>query len=154
MHKIRSWTIALAVAALPTVACAHSGSALDDAGCHPDHRNGTYHCHRGDAAGYTFPNRAAMEQAVRTGTFPEKSVDEEGFFSRLWPFGGEDGGDEGEPAPSNSGESKAGPDGSAATAAGQNPYEQRLKILQGLYEMGLISKEEYEAKRKAVLDEL
>jgi hypothetical protein len=42
----------------------------------------------------------------------------------------------------------------AAPAAPLNEYERRLKVLQGLYEMGLISREEYEAKRKEVLGQL
>ena len=141
----------------PAVALAHTGGPLDADGCHSDHRTGSYHCHRGAAAGYSFPDRAAMQEAVRTGTFPEKSVDEDGFFSRLWPFGKQ-----------REEEEAATPDSAAAGAAGaasgtapaaastprQQEFEQRLKVLQGLYEMGLITKEEYEAKRKAVLDQL
>lgn len=161
MRKISLRLATIALLASPLLASAHTGGPLDADGCHADHRTGTYHCHRGAAAGYTFPNRAAMEEAVRTGNFPEKTVDEEGFFSKLWPFGKHH---EEEAAPAEPGAQSgpaAGPatttgaNAGAAAAPGQpNEIEQKLKVLQGLYEMGLISKEEYEAKRKAVLDQL
>ena len=146
-------TAAAAICCLPVLASAHTGGALDADGCHADHRTGTYHCHRGPAAGCTFRDRAAMQEAVRTGNFPEKSVDEEGFFSKLWPWGKHHQEEEGK-AP----EAAAAP-GAAAPAAApvsekQREFEERLKVLQGLYEMGLITKEEYEEKRKAVLAQL
>ena len=140
--------LTLTLCFLPTVAAAHTGGALDTDGCHSDHRTGKYHCHRGAAAGYTFPDRAAMLEAVRTSTFPEKSVDEESFFSKLWPFGKDD-----EEAAADAGPTAAG---SVAPVAAAKPteVEQRLKVLQGLYEMELITKEEYEQKRKAILEQL
>lgn len=154
MRRIVVRMTALALLTLPSTGFTHSGSALDDDGCHPDHRNGTYHCHRGAAAGYTFPDRNAMLEAVRTSNFPDKTVDEESFFSRLWPFGREDDPDEAAAVPADAGGLQGSATAPGNPAPGQNAYEQRLKILQGLYEMGLISREEYEAKRKAVLDEL
>jgi len=179
MRKLSLWILTAAVCGVPVLAAAHTGGPLDADGCHADHRTGGYHCHRGAAAGYTFPNKAAMQEAVRTGVFPEKSVDEEGFFSKLWPFGkhheeaapapapqggsATDAGAEASPAPAPG--DFAGVDtgpvvspgpapGSAAGSQQQGDTAQRLKVLQGLYEMGLITKEEYEAKRKAVLDQL
>lgn len=150
-----------AVVAVPVAASAHTGSALDADGCHADHRNDTYHCHRGAAAGYTFPNRAAMQEAVRTGNFPEKTVDEEGFFSRLWPWGNKHeqaeetpSGESGEAATAAPGDSPAAGAAAPAVSPEQRELEQKLTVLRGWYEMGLITKEEYEAKRKAVLDEL
>ena len=183
-----------ALCGLPLLASAHTGGALDAEGCHADHRKGTYHCHRGEAAGYTFPNRAAMQEAVRTGKYPEKSVDEEGFFEKLWPWGSKHEQQETAPEAEGSSDAKpaapdaatapaaAAPAGSAATtpdspvvvtppasgapsapaapvapaapAAPQTEPERRLKVLQGLYEMGLITREEYEAKRKEVLGQL
>jgi hypothetical protein len=188
MRTLPSLLVTAVICGLPVVASAHTGGALDAAGCHPDHRKGTYHCHRGDAAGYTFPNRAAMEEAVRTGKYPEKSVDEEGFFEKLWPWGNKHEQQEAAPAaneaatsspstgaaepaegtaataPSASAPAAPAPEGSTAApqapaapsapAAPQNEYERRLKVLQGLHEMGLISREEYEAKRKEVLGQL
>lgn len=140
--------IALVAALLtvPSLALAHTGEALDAEGCHTDHRDGTYHCHRGDAGGYTFADRAAMQEAVRTGKFPDKTVEVEGFFSKLWPFGK----DEEEEA----GGTDSKTDGAAAVPQGQRDAEQRLKTLQGLYEMGLLSRDEYEAKRKEVAGQL
>src|SRR5690348_18416816 len=87
MRTLPLWFVTAAVCGLPLVASAHTGGPLDADGCHADHRTGTYHCHRGPAAGYTFPDRAAMQEAVRTGNFPEKTVEEESFFSKLWPWG-------------------------------------------------------------------
>lgn len=178
--------VAAAVCCTPVLAAAHTGGALDAEGCHADHRKGSYHCHRGEAAGYTFPNRAAMEEAVRTGNYPEKSVDEEGFFQKLWPWGSKHEQQEAAPeadkgsadapvaapaagasapaprtdtpaadsaaAPASASPPSAG--AATAPAGPQNEYERRLKVLQGLYEMGLISREEYEAKRKEVLGQL
>jgi hypothetical protein len=209
MRHFPLWIVTVAACALPVVASAHTGGALDADGCHPDHRTGTYHCHRGAAAGYTFPNRDAMLEAVRTGKYPEKSVDEDGFFSKIWPWGSkhqdqkeaeeeETKGEpvqplppgekpaviapapvapapaapaakHGEPLPPEENLAPAAPAPSAAPAASaatgasaaatapagpQNEYERRLKVLQGLYEMGLITKEEYETKRKEVLGQL
>lgn len=192
MRKIHLLLATAAVCGFPLVASAHTGGALDAEGCHADHRKGTYHCHRGDAAGYTFPNRPAMQEAVRTGKFPEKSVEAEGFFEKLWPWGSKHQQQEAAP-PAATGSSdvrSASPappaEGAAAPATGsapvgspavgappaaspaapaasgapqgpagaQNEYERRLKVLQGLYEMGLITREEYEAKRKEVLGQL
>lgn len=154
MRKVSIWFTTAAFCCLPLLASAHTGGALDADGCHADHRTGSYHCHRGEAGGYTFPNRAAMQEAVRTGVFPEKTVEKEGFFSRLWPFG-----DDHEDASADPATGNAGGSGSSSAAAGpvpenQREAEQRLKVLQGLFEMGLITKDEYEAKRKAVLDQL
>ncbi|MCA1807064.1 MAG: SHOCT domain-containing protein [Actinobacteria bacterium] len=145
LYRIALATV-LAAVAVPAIALAHTGGALDADGCHTDHRNSTYHCHRGEAGGYTFADRAAMQDAVRTGKFPDKTVEKEGFFSKLWPFGKDE-------------EEEAGGEGStpaagAAVPGSQRDAEQRLKTLQGLYEMGLLSREEYEAKRKEVLGQL
>jgi hypothetical protein len=127
----------------PALSPAHTGRALDADGCHADHRSGTYHCHRGAAAGYTFPNRDAMLEAVRTNTFPEKTVDTDSFFSRLWPWGKEYEQSEDADAPAASAQPESTPK--------KSELEEKLKVLDGLYEMGLITKEEHEARRKALL---
>lgn len=184
---MRSFSVPITLAVLlgtPWLAIAHTGGALDVQGCHADHRDDTYHCHRGEAAGYTFPNKAAMLEAVRTGDFPDKTVEAEGFFSKLWPFGNKHEQDDGKdaapgvladdagvatdsgavagPAPEN-GESPGLETGSTVSetpsaAVPRTPEQedaaQRLKVARGLYEMGLITKEEYEAKRQAILAEL
>lgn len=178
MRNLWLWILTAALCGVPMMAAAHTGGPLDANGCHADHRTGNYHCHRGPAAGYTFPNQAAMQEAVSTGVFPEKTVDEEGFFSKLWPFGkhheqeapaetaagvATDASAEAAPAPAAG--DPAGVDtgsvvtadpapGSVAAPQPQSEAAKKLKVLQGLYEMGLITKEEYEAKRKAVLDAL
>lgn len=145
-------TLALAIALLPAVAQAHTGGALDTDGCHSDHRTAKYHCHRGAAAGYTFPDRAAMLEAVKTKNFPEKTVDEEGFFSKLWPFGKDEEKEAAEGAAPAAGAEAAST--APAVPAKQREIEDRLKVLQGLYEMELITKEEYEQRRQAILSEL
>jgi len=134
---------------------AHSGGPLDADGCHVDHRDGTYHCHRGAAAGYTFPNRDAMLEAVRTGKFPEKSVEEETFLSKLWPWGKHhhDQLPPDAPAAEETVVRQGGADGASAADKDQQ-VEHKLKVLQGLYEMGLITKDEYEGKRKEILDKI
>ncbi|MFN2425532.1 MAG: SHOCT domain-containing protein [Candidatus Binatia bacterium] len=145
--------------AVPMLAGAHTGGPLDADGCHADHRTGSYHCHRGEAAGYTFPNKAAMQEAVRTGVFPEKSVDAEGFFQKLWPFGKSY--EQAESSETDPATSSSPADGGASPSAGgaaatpeQLEAAKRLKVLQGLYEMGLITKEEYETRRQVILDQL
>jgi len=176
MRKLSLWIITAAISGIPLVAAAHTGGPLDADGCHADHRTGTYHCHRGAAAGYTFPNKPAMKEAVRTGVFPERSVDSEGFFEKLWPFGEKheeqapppegatnadaatDAGATAAPAPGDGPGIDTGtvvtPSSGAPAPPAQSEAAQKLKVLQGLYEMGLITKEEYEAKRQAVLDNL
>jgi hypothetical protein len=38
---------------------------LDSLGCHRDHRNGGYHCHRGELAGQTFKSKAEAWQVLQ-----------------------------------------------------------------------------------------
>ncbi len=47
--KHHSRWIGLALMAVSSVALSHGGR-LNKEGCHNDHRNGTYHCHRGSSA--------------------------------------------------------------------------------------------------------
>lgn len=83
----RALFLAVAVLGLPLLAAAHTGGPIDNEGCHPDRRIGNYHCHLGPAAGYAFENKSAMEKAVSTGNLPDRTEPEEGFLSKLWPFG-------------------------------------------------------------------
>jgi hypothetical protein len=129
---------------------AHTGVPLDAEGCHVDGRTRAYHCHRGDAAGCSFPDKAAMQKAVSDGRLPEATVDADGFFSRLWPFGPVY---EQEEAPAT-GAPASGPPAAAPASAAQQKASERLQVLKGLLEMGLITREEYEVRRQAVLDEL
>jgi len=157
----------------PLAASAHTGGALDRYGCHADHRKGDYHCHTGNLRGYSFHSREELQEAIRTGNFPEKPPQSEGFFQKLWPFGKK----KAEPAPAAEGSSAQQaqnapepapattpaqanaaapvPAGSPAPApADSRSFEERLKVLSGLREMGLITQEEYNARRKAILDQL
>lgn len=45
MKKIAAAIIGVALAAVAGLAISHGGG-LDKNGCHKDHSNGTYHCHR------------------------------------------------------------------------------------------------------------
>ena len=45
-----------------SVATPHSGG-LDAYGCHHDHQQGDYHCHRGQFAGQSFASQAEMQTA-------------------------------------------------------------------------------------------
>ncbi len=45
MKKTIYAVIAVALAAVAGVAISHGGG-LDKSGCHKDHKNGDYHCHR------------------------------------------------------------------------------------------------------------
>jgi hypothetical protein len=52
------------VVLLPGVAFPHGGG-LDSYGCHQNHKEGGYHCHRGSFAGQSFATKAEMLQRVR-----------------------------------------------------------------------------------------
>ena len=45
-------------------AAAHGGG-LDKQGCHRDGKNGNYHCHKGKAAGQSFPSKDAAQKALQ-----------------------------------------------------------------------------------------
>ncbi len=96
-----------------------------------------------------------MLEAVRTGKFPEKTVDEEGFFSKLWPWGKHHEQQTAEEAAAAK-PAAGGPAAEAAPAVSSKEHDvqEKLKVLQGLYDMGLITKDEYESRRKAILDQI
>lgn len=154
--------LAIALVSLPVAAFAHTGGALDHYGCHADHRKGDYHCHQGNLRGYSFRSRDAMLEAVRTGKLPEKPAEKEGFFEKYWPFGGDkDAGAQQQavPAPEQAAPPQAAtsqppPPAAGGTPANPRSFEERLKILSGLREMGLVTEEEYQARRKAILEQL
>ncbi|MBI5506520.1 MAG: SHOCT domain-containing protein [Deltaproteobacteria bacterium] len=146
---------------------AHTGGALDHYGCHGDHRKGDYHCHQGNLRGYSFRSRDAMLEAVRTGKLPEKPAEKEGFFEKYWPFGNKKDAAAAQPAapapeptaPAQGVSAQPGTPQAPSPAAGGAPgtarsFEDRLRILSGLRDMGLITEEEYQARRKAILEQL
>jgi len=143
---------------LPAAVSAHTGGSLDQNGCHADHREGGYHCHQGNLKGYNFRSRDAMLEAVRTGNLPEKPPAKENFLAKYWPFGhSNDAAAAPAPGPAQAAAPEAGApqatESTAAPAQGRS-FEERLKILSGLREMGLITQEEYEARRKAILQQI
>lgn len=156
---VRRTVLAAFVLLLPVGALAHSGGALDQSGCHADHREGNYHCHQGNLKGYSFRSRDAMKEAVRSGRLPEKPAAREGFFAKLWPFGGDKNEESAASSEPAAAENAPAADGTAAPAAASatptgRSFEERLRILSGLRDMGLISQQEYDTRRKAILEQL
>lgn len=162
MTRLQIWATSAAAAIVlvspafaPSGAFAHTGGPLDEHGCHADRRRGNYHCHQGELQGLRFRSKSDLEEALRTGNLPEKPEPKKGLLDRLWS-GRDD--DEEKAAETTAAPPAAG--GAASQAAPQAPagparsFEERLKILAGLYELGLITKEEYDARRKAILEEL
>lgn len=68
-HLFR-WT-GLALMAVSSVALSHGGR-LNKEGCHNDHRNGTYHCHRGPSAASSTaaPTRPASPSSSKASQVP------------------------------------------------------------------------------------
>jgi hypothetical protein len=139
--------------ALPAVAAAHSAGQLDPRGCHEDRRRGEYHCHLGEYRGLKFNSKGdfmeqtkagktveqlRQEQGIDTAGESTREDEDEGWLSRL-PFIGKDSG----PRDVGTGE-----------VIMPRGIEERLRTLQDLRDKGLITEEEYAAKRKDILGEL
>ncbi len=152
---------AIVLLLLPTLAFAHSGPPLDKYGCHADRVRGDYHCHLREMRGMVFESRGDMLDAIESGELPkptqksglgtlfgeddpepEPQDKEPGLLDRVV-----DGDDDEEEEP------KAGVPAPAPVPA-QRTVEERLKILKGLHEMGLITEEEYAARRVEILKDL
>ncbi len=136
----------LVLALVPVAARAHSAGPLDHYGCHPDRRLKDYHCHRGPLAGRHFRSKAAMLDALKNGEADQAPASEpapqegkRGGLGSWLPFFG------------RSRSHEAPPPGATIVPRG---IEQRLRVLKDLYEKGLITEEEYAAKRKEILGEL
>ena len=141
---------------LPALAAAHSAGPLDPHGCHDDRRKGEYHCHIGTYRGLTFRSKGGFTQEVRAGKTVEQmraergldpgtgeehtSQDEDDGWLSWVPFLGK----------SRSGSRDVGT-GEVIVPRG---IEERLRVLQDLHDKGLISDDEYAAKRKDILGEL
>lgn len=137
---------AFAVVAIPVAAAAHSTGALDPYGCHSDRRSGKYHCHRGEYTNVTFRSKADM--------LNNKKAGKSGTVLRS------DQGRDNPAAPSILG-SVLGTEEDAAQRTASNSelivpkgVQKRLEILDDLHGQGLITEEEYQAKRKEILGDL
>jgi len=138
---------------LPCLSHAHNVGPLDSRGCHDDRRRGTYHCHTGEYAGLTFNSVADLERQVRAGVTVEQmrkaqgketadGADEEnegGWLSKIPFFGSRRSSEH---------------DVESGGLIVPQGIEQRLMALKDLHDKGLITDEEYAAKRKEILGEL
>ncbi len=134
-----------------STAQAHSAGSVDVHGCHPDRNAGNYHCHRGPLSGYQFRSRGEMLEVLESGELPEPVEEKKGFFSSLFKRDSEE-----PPPPPPVASAEAPQDAPYATVRSgpARTVEERLRILKGLYEMELITEEEYAQRRRAILEEL
>lgn len=140
---------------LPALCYAHSVGQTDSRGCHEDRRRGTYHCHFGEYAGLTFNSVSDLESQIKAGKTVAEMRTEQGLNEA------------GKPAQSNDGgwlskipfvgrftgnaQTRDVEPGALIVPQG---IEQRLAALKDLHDKGLITDQEYEAKRKEILGEL
>jgi hypothetical protein len=139
--------------AAPSGAPAHTAGQLDTRGCHDDRRKGEYHCHIGEYKGLTFRSKGDLNQQIKEGKpiadmRTEQGVtaegeaaqkDDGGWLSWIPFMGDRDGG------------SRDVGSGEVIVPRG---IEERLRTLKDLHDKGLVSDEEYDAKRKEILGEL
>ncbi|MFT4571377.1 MAG: hypothetical protein ACI8TX_002485 [Hyphomicrobiaceae bacterium] len=139
---------------LPALAMAHGGPPLDGHGCHADRVRGQYHCHLRELKGRVFKSRGAMLEAIESGDLP--SPTQKSAFEGL--FGGGDSKATAETAEPTQTEDTANQAVGAVPATPSQPQartiEDRLRILQGLHEMGLITETEHDRRRAEILQEL
>ena len=146
---------ALGCVLLPALATAHTAGPQDRYGCHDNRNKGGYHCHTGDYAGIKFGSKREMINAREEGL---TSID-------IRKARGEDVSDE--TGLSNAAESESGwrrwvPFARRSESQGvgngeviiPRGLEQRLAVVKDLHEKGLITDEEYEAKRREILGDL
>ncbi len=173
----------------PAPARSHRGPAMDHSGCHKDHREKNYHCHKGEMDNLYFRSKADMIKMRKTGEDTTIEAPEETFLGDL--FGnskrkaakqdkktGElearvkalesqlEGGAAAQAAPAAAAGAPVAESAVQTRAAAPAPSshssfpvraneaEDRLFRLKRLYEKGLITEEEYDAKRKEILDTL
>ncbi len=150
--------LALALIVLTTIcaadALAHTASAFDRYGCHDDRRQGGYHCHVGSYSGLKFRSKREMidfrEQGLTAADIrkargedvvddSDLNADEEDGGWRRWvPFS----------------RRREEQDVSSGEVIIPKGLEQRLRTVKELHEKGLISDEEYAAKRQEILGDL
>lgn len=154
MTTIAAVAIATILSVAPaSVAFAHSVGILDSHGCHPDRRNGAYHCHRGDYAGLHFRSKRDMLDKKSQGyTGEEQRAEDEsrkdrGWLSSLWPFGKSD---DQEDAKTNDAAEVV----DAPGVASPESIEQRLSVLKQLHDKQLISDEEFATTKRQILADL
>ncbi|MFP6600319.1 MAG: SHOCT domain-containing protein [Deltaproteobacteria bacterium] len=140
--------------ACPT-ASGHMAGSTDHYGCHADRRKGGYHCHSGRMNGQNFRSKGAMLDVLESGgtadlgsgtPSPEESTDKGPAATKSgsgWKIGSLFG-------RSTTGAEKTASSGKLVPSG----IERRLTTLKRLADQGLITDEEYTAKRKDILGEL
>lgn len=116
--------IVLVSLAFVSTAQAHGGG-LDGYGCHHNRKAGGYHCHQGPQAGQAFSSQAEMKGGLTRG---------------LQPY--------------SAGVEAAQPREPTRNAKSKGSIEARLRQLDGLHAKGLVTDDEYAAKRRAILEDL
>jgi hypothetical protein len=143
--RVTAFLGACALAVSPVAASAHSTGAVDPYGCHSDRRSGNYHCHRGEYTNVTFRSKADM--------LNNKKAGKSGAVLRA------DQGRDNPAAPSILGSVLGSEEETQRTASNSElivpkGVQKRLEILDDLHDQGLITEEEYQAKRKEILGDL
>jgi hypothetical protein len=147
--------VALMLVLLPAMVSAHSAGQLDSRGCHDDRRRGAYHCHVGEYRGLTFRSKADLQSQIEAGKTVADMRTEQGKD----PVEGtavEDDEDEGwlSWVPFVGGNDSKMRDVGSGDVIVPRGIEERLRVLKDLHEKGLISDEEYAAKRSEILGDL
>ncbi len=155
------FAFALALVTAAGSAWAHSSGALSIDGCHDDRRLHDYHCHRGDLKGKHFESRAEMVRMKQSGEDTSIQPVHPGRMNDLAnSMGNEnsesDGTAAGLPATAGSGNASvaAQPPMHANAGRSARSIEDRLATLKRLYEKELITKGEYDDKRRELLESL
>jgi hypothetical protein len=139
---------------LPALSHAHAVGQVDSRGCHPDRRRGDYHCHTGEYAGLTFNSVADLQSQIDSGKTVEQMRAEQGVDDKGRSIAEEEGGGWLSKIPFFGKRSSEGRDVESGDLIVPQGIEQRLTALEKLHEKGLVTDEEYAAKRKQILGEL
>ena len=150
---------------LPMQVEAHSAGTIDVYGCHTDRRKGGYHCHRGRFSGLKFSSKGDFLKKRAAGYTGEDQRTEEkkpGLLDSIfYPEDGEltkvQGSREKREQSDASRNTEVGTvetADSTATTSAASSIEERLKRLKNLHSEGLISDDEYSAKKEEILDGL
>jgi hypothetical protein len=150
--------VAASVAAqllLPALCYAHQVGQVDSRGCHEDRRRGNYHCHVGPYAGLTFTSVADLESQIKAGKTVAEMRKEQGKDGAGKAAESDEGGWLSKVPFYNRffGSSKTSDTGPGTLIVPQG-IEQRLSTLKDLHDKGLVTDQEYEAKRKEILGDL
>jgi len=139
----------------PVLAFAHSAGQLDIRGCHEDRRRGEYHCHVGEYRGLRFNSKGDFMQQVAAGKTVDQMRQEQGIDAKGESIQEDDDGGWLSHIPfigkSRREEMHDVGGGEVIVPRG---IEERLRALKDLHDKGLISEDEYAAKRKEILGEL